>query len=180
MSVDLATFNNDWYQPGGRIKRALWYILNAFFLKTAFPFSGVKVFLLRTFGASIGKNVVLKPNINIKYPWLLTIGDNAWIGEKVWIDNLGKVYIGNNVCVSQGALLLCGNHDYKKTSFDLMVGDITLHEGVWIGAKCIVTGGVVCQSHAVLTAGSVASKNLEPFKIYQGNPAVFVRDRNME
>ena len=134
---------------------------------------------MRLFGAKIGKGVVIKPAVNIKYPWFLTIGDNSWVGENVWIDNLGKVEIGSNVCISQGALLLCGNHDYKKTGFDLIVGDILLEDGVWIGAKAIVTGNVVCKSHAILTAGSITSKDLEAYSIYRGNPAEFVRERKM-
>ena len=81
--------------------------------------------LLRLFGANVGRGVVLKPRVTIKYPWKLAVGEHSWIGENVWIDNLGQVTIGNHCCLSQGALLLCGNHNYKKATFDLMVGDIT-------------------------------------------------------
>ena len=88
--------------------------------------------------------------------------------------------IGNNVCLSQGAMLLCGNHDYKKTSFDLMIGPIVLEEGVWIGAKSIVTQNVTCYSHAILAVHSVASSDLEANSIYKGNPAVKIRDRKIE
>ena len=137
--TDLSKYNNDWYQPGGSVlKKTCWYVLHAIFIHSAFPFSSFKVFLLRLFGASIGTSVTIKPNVTIKYPWHLTIGNHVWIGEQVWIDNLSRVTIKNNCCVSQGAMLLCGNHDYSKTSFDLIVKDITLEEGVWIGAKSIV------------------------------------------
>lgn len=132
------------------------------------------------FGAVIGKGVVIKPRVNIKYPWNLSIGEHSWLGEGVWIDNLGKVIIGSNCCVSQGALLLCGNHNYRKSTFDLMVGDITLENGVWIGAKAMVCPGVVCHSHAVLTAGSIATASLEAYKIHSGNPAVPVKERSIE
>jgi len=143
------------------------------------PLMGCKRMLLRVFGAKIGKGVVIKPGVNIKYPWFLKIGNHSWIGEGVWIDNLGLVEIGENVCLSQGALLLCGNHNYKKVTFDLMVGDIKLENGVWIGAKCIVTGNVTCCSHAILTAGSVATSDLEAFGVYQGNPCKFIRERKL-
>ncbi len=180
-SVDLTKFKNDWYNPGNRFKRSFWFLINACFLQCPLiPFSSLKVFLLRTFGAKIGKNVVVKPNVNIKYPWNLTIGDNTWIGEKVWIDNLGKVIIGKNVCLSQGAFLLCGNHDYKKVAFDLMVKEITLEDGVWVGAKAVVCPGVICKSHAVLSVGSIATSDLEPYSIYQGNPAVKIKERVIE
>jgi putative colanic acid biosynthesis acetyltransferase WcaF len=84
------------------------------------------------------------------------------------------------VCISQGALLLTGNHNYKKKTFDLMVGKITLADGAWIGAKSVVCPGVACGSHSVLAVGSVAVKDLKPYFIYQGNPAVPVRERIIE
>ena len=179
--TSLSQFNNDWYNPGGNaVKRFLWYFTNVVWFNSGFPISRLKIFMLRLYGAKIGSGVVIKPRVNIKYPWKLTIGNNVWIGEHVWIDNLGKVSIGDNVCLSQGAFLLCGNHDYKKTTFDLIVGDITLEEGVWIGAKAIVCPGVTCSSHSVLAVGSVATSNLEAYKIYQGNPASIVRERNIQ
>ena len=176
--TDLSKYNNDWYQPGGSVlKKTCWYVLHAIFIHSAFPFSSFKVFLLRLFGASIGTSVTIKPNVTIKYPWHLTIGNHVWIGEQVWIDNLSRVTIKNNCCVSQGAMLLCGNHDHSKTSFDLIVKDITLEEGVWIGAKSIVCPGVKIGSHSVLTVNSVATSNLEPWGIYQGNPALKIKER---
>ncbi len=178
--TDLSRYNNDWYKPGAALlTRAVWYMVNSVFLNSAYPFSAVKVFFLRLFGASVGNGVVIKPHVNIKYPWRLRIGDHSWIGEGVWIDNLEEVMIGANCCISQGALLLCGNHNYKKTTFDLMTGKIVLEDGVWIGAKAVVCGGVVCKSHAVLSAGSMASENLEPYSVYQGNPAVKIKDREI-
>lgn len=176
--TDLSQYDNSWYKPGGKLKRACWYLINIIFFKNAFfPFSGGKVFFLRLFGATMGENMVIKPCVNIKYPWLLRVGDNVWIGERVWIDNLGKVSIGNNVCLSQGCMILSGNHDYAKSTFDLIIKDIELEEGVWIGAGAIVCGGVTCKDHSVLAVGSVASTDLDPFTIYKGNPAIKVKNR---
>lgn len=178
--TDLSRFNNDWYQPGGALKKLLWYFCNVLVLKNHLWFHGAsKIALLRLFGAKIGKGVVLKPGVSVKYPWLLSIGNHTWIGENVWIDNLTKVEIGSHVCISQGALLLCGNHDYKKSTFDLMLGEITLEDGAWIGAKSVVSGGVRVKSHAVLSVNSVASKDLEAYSIYRGNPAEKVKDRTI-
>ena len=176
--TDLGSFSNDWYQPGNPVKRFFWYFFNVFFLLNPLnPFSGLKKFVLRLFGAKIGKGTLIKPRVNVKYPWNLIVGKNVWIGEQVWIDNLEQVNIGDNVCISQGAMLLCGNHNYKKVSFDLIVKPIVLEEGVWIGAKAIVCPGITCSSHALLTVNSVATTNLEPYSVYQGNPAIKMKDR---
>ena len=90
---------------------------------------------------------------------------------------MAKVKIADNVCISQGALLLTGNHDFTKSNFDMKIGEIILENGVWIGAKAIVGPNVTCFSHSILSIGSVTSKNLEAFSIYRGNPAEFVKAR---
>jgi len=178
----LSLYNNSPFDPGGNaIKRALWYYVNLVFLKSSLlPSSKLKVFLLRLFGAKIGKNVNIKPGVSVKYPWHLTIGNYAWIGENVWIDCLVAITIGDNACISQGAVLLTGSHNYKKETFDLITQPVTLADGVWIGAGAIVNLGVTAASHAMLTSGSVANKNLEAYSIYQGNPAVKIRERIMD
>ena len=179
--TDLSKFDNSWYKPGGTaVKRILWYFINVLFFQNPYnPFSSLKIFWLKIFGAKVGKGVVIKPSVNIKYPWRLEIGNYVWIGEKVWIDNLANVEIAGNVSISQGAMLLCGNHNYKKATFNLIIGEIKLEEGVWIGAKSIVSPGITCKSHSILAVNSVATKNLKEYTIYQGNPAVEVRKREI-
>lgn len=179
MHTDISSYDNSWYRPGGNpLKRLIWYYVNVVFFKSAMiPSSALKISLLRLFGARVGKSVNIKPSVNIKYPWRLTIGDFSWIGENAWIDNLDDVVIGSNCCISQGAMLLCGNHNYRKSTFDLITGKITLEDGAWIGAHSVVCPGIVCGSHSVLAVNSVATKNLEPWSIYQGNPAVKVKNR---
>ncbi|PZM82068.1 MAG: colanic acid biosynthesis acetyltransferase WcaF [Candidatus Margulisiibacteriota bacterium] len=181
MNVDLSLFENSYYKPGRSSKRVCWYILSHFFVNTYIPFPAtLKINLLRLFGAKIGKGTVVKPGINIKYPWFLTIGDNVWLGENVWIDNLAQVSIGSNVCLSQGCYLLTGNHDYKKISFDLIVKPIVIEAGSWVGAKSIVCPGVVLATNSIITAGSVITKSTLSDYIYQGNPAIPVRKRIIE
>lgn len=182
MTVDLSKYNNDWYHIGAsKVKLAFWFLIKILvFMNPMFPFMGIKVMLLRMFGAKVGKGIVIKTSVNIKFPWQLEVGDFVWIGERVWIENQGRVVIGNNVCLSQGATLMTGNHNYKKRTFDLIVKGITLENGVWIGTNAVVCPGVNCGSHAVLTVNSVAVQNLEPWWIYQGNPAIKLRERIME
>ena len=178
--TDLSRYNNDWFRPGPRWKIVLWHFTNAWLFNSYAPLpSSVKVGLLRLFGAKVGVGVLIKPAVNIKYPWFLSIGDHVWIGEGVWIDNLTEVTIGNHVCLSQGAMLLTGNHDYRSSAFDLKVAPITLDNGAWIGAKATVCPGVRVESHAILSVSSVATKPLDAYTIYQGNPAVAIRKRDI-
>ncbi len=178
--TELSKYNNDWYKPGNKAKQILWFFVNAILVKPSWNgFSGMKVMVLKWFGAEIGTGVVIKPKVNIKYPWKLRIGDYSWIGEDVWIDNLAEVVIGSHVCISQGAMLLCGNHNYKTVTFDLMVAPITLEQGAWICAKAVVCPGVVVKSHAILGVGAVTSKDLEAYGIYQGIPAIKVNERSI-
>lgn len=139
--------------------------------------SRLKCAVLRVFGAKIGRGVVIKPQVAITFPWKLTVGDQVWLGEQCWLLNLGPITIESHVCVSQRAFLCTGNHNYKSSAFDLIVKPIRVETGAWIGANALVGPGVTVGNHAVLTAGSVATGNLLPFKIYRGNPAVAVKDR---
>ncbi|MEA3489037.1 MAG: WcaF family extracellular polysaccharide biosynthesis acetyltransferase [Candidatus Omnitrophota bacterium] len=180
-TVHLEKFNNSWYKPGGIMKRVLWTIAGIIFIQNSLPWPVIlKCLILRCFGAKIGRGVIIKPSVNIKYPWFLKVGDHSWIGEGVWIDNLAEVVIGSNVCVSQGAYIFTGNHDYKKETFDLMVKPVILEDGSWVGARAVVCPGLTVGSHSVITAGSIATKDAEAYKIYRGNPAEEVRERHIE
>lgn len=181
MITELSTFNNKGFDKGsGRVKWLLWMIVNALVFKPSWiPFMRLKIILLRMFGANIGDGLIIKPSVHIKFPWKLIIGNHVWLGENVWIDNLDEVIVGDNVCVSQGALLLTGNHDYTSINFGYRNAPITLENGVWIGAKSVVCPGVICKSHSILAVGSIATKNLEAYNIYQGNPSVFIRKRKI-
>jgi len=173
-------FNTGDFQIGASgLKQLLWYFTDVFFFRTkVIPFSAVLVFLLRTFGAKIGKEVRIKPGIQVKYPWKLEIGDYCWLAD-CYIENLDWVTMGENCCISQQAMLMTGNHNYKSTTFDLMTAPIVLEDGVWIGAKAVVGPGIKLYSHAVLSLSSVAVSDLTAYTIYQGNPAVKVRDRKI-
>lgn len=158
-----------------------WYFCNVIFFKNGFwPINSMKTSILRLFGARIGNGVVIKPSVNIKFPWKLTVGNHVWIGENVWIDNLAEVVIRDHVCLSQGALLLTGNHDFSKSTFDLIHRPILIESGAWIGAQAVVTSGVTIGKEAVLSVKSVASQNLEGGYIYRGNPAQVIKERKIE
>ncbi len=180
--VDNSKFGGGGYSPGApMIVQVLWYATNAWFMCCRWNVSsGLRVMLLRLYGAKVGRGVVIKPAVNVKHPWRLRIGDHAWIGEGAWIDNLEMVDIGAHCCISQGATLETGNHDYSARAFDYRNAPITLEEGVWIGVRSVVCPGTVARSHAVLAAGSVASGELKAYTVYRGNPAVEVKQRTID
>lgn len=124
--------------------RSIWYILNALFFQSVLfgliP-SRLKAWILRLFGAKIGVGFVCKPKVNIKYPWFLIVGDNCWLGEGVWIDNLCEVTIGNNVCISQGAVLITGSHDWSDRGFRFFCRPISIGDGTWITAFRVIRPG---------------------------------------
>lgn len=179
--VDLSKFDNSWYRPGGKARRLLWYVCNAVFINSSVPYpSFFKAGLLRLFGARVGRGLVVKPHVNIKFPWFLELGDAVWLGEGAWIDNLTGVKVGSHVCISQGAYILTGNHDYRKVAFDLMLGPVVIEDGVWVGAKAVVCPGTTLRTHAVVAAGSVISREAKAWTVYSGNPATPVRSRVVE
>lgn len=176
----LDQFNNSDFQRGRPAwLEAAWLFLQALLVYTWLPGSRHRVLLLRLFGARIGRGVVLKPGLRVKFPWRLSIGEHSWIGEDVWIDNLGEVSIGRHCCISQGVYLCTGSHDWKKTTFDLMVKPITIEDGVWIAAKSAVGPGVRIGTGAVLGLASVATKDMDKNTIWQGNPAKLLRERSI-
>jgi len=180
-TTKLSTYQTTININASKIKQISWYFTNIFFFKSSLPFpTNFKCMLLKIFGAKVGKGIRFKPSINIKFPWKLTIGNDCWIGENVWIDNLENVTIGNDCCISQGVLILTGSHDAMKSSFDYTSGPIIIEDGVWLGAKSIVTSGVICGSHSILGAGSVTGKNLNPYIIYNGNPANPILKRSIK
>jgi len=179
LKVDLSQYSAGQFERGaGVFKEALWLVVSlVLFRLFPFSFSTFKCAVLRAFGARIGRGVVIKPQVKITFPWKLEVGDYVWLGEECWLLNLERIVLGNNVCISQRAFLCTGSHNYKSPTFELIVQPITVEDGAWLGASCWVGPGVTAGSHAVLTAGSVATKKLESWGIYQGNPAALVKQR---
>lgn len=168
----LDRFDNAAFDRGRpRWVEALWIVFDGLLFRSWLPGSAWRVALLRAFGARVGQGVIVKPRVQVKFPWRLTIGDFSWIGEGVWIDNLGEVRIGSHCCLSQGVYLCTGNHRWDSESFDLEVQPIRIEDQCWIGAKAQIAPGVHCGEGAVLSLGSVATSKLEAWHIYGGVPA---------
>ena len=177
--VDLSGYRAAAFDRGaGVLKESLWLIVSlVLFRLCPFSLSPLKRTVLRAFGATVGRNVTIKSQVKITFPWKLTIGDHVWLGEECWLQNLERIVIGSHVCISQRAFLCTGNHNYKSPTFDLIVKPIQVGDGAWLGAGCWVGPGVTVGSHAILSAGSVTAQDLSPWGIYRGNPAVFSRQR---
>jgi putative colanic acid biosynthesis acetyltransferase WcaF len=181
MPVDLSKFSSASFDRGaGVFKEALWLLISKILFQH-FPFSAsrFKCAVLRAFGARVGQGVVIKPDLKITFPWKLRIGDHVWLGEQCWLLNLAPITIESHVCISQRAFVCTGSHNYKSPAFDLLTQPVILERGAWLGAGAWVGPGVTVGSHAVLTAASVASKSLQPFGVYRGNPAVRIGTRQI-
>ena len=157
---------------------AAWYLVKCLFFLSPLPWpQGLKRGLLKGFGAKIGRGVVIKPRVNIHFPWKLTVGDHSWIGEEVFILNFEPVTLGAHVCVSQRAFLCAGNHDFRDPAFAYRNAPIRIGEGAWIGAQCFVGPGTEIGEMAVAAAGSIVTANLPAGWICRGNPCRPFKER---
>jgi putative colanic acid biosynthesis acetyltransferase WcaF len=175
----LSSYTVTSYSPGAPLwQQIVWYYLGApIFSSRWIPSSDIKCLILQCFGAKLGQRIRIKPGVKIKFPWRLLVGNDVWLGENCWIDNVAMVTIESNVCVSQDVYLCTGNHDWTDPSFKLLDQPIYLEEGCWIAARAIVGPGVTVGRGAVVGLGAVAGRSLEPMTIYAGNPAQAVKQR---
>jgi putative colanic acid biosynthesis acetyltransferase WcaF len=170
------------YTPGAPYwKQLLWYFVGSPVVQSHWlPVSGFKVWVLRSFGATVGQGVRIKPGVRVKFPWRLIVGDYVWIGEDAWIDNLATVTIESQVCISQGVYLCTGNHNWSHPHFTLNTASIHIQTGSWLAAQSVVGPGVTIGEGAVLGLGSVTGRSLKPMTIYVGNPAEPIKARQVQ
>jgi len=182
--IDLSKYRNDWWSPGrGQFVISLWRWFGMPLLKWL-PcetygerfFNGLKIWLLRRFGAKVGRGVVVR-SCEVYYPWNLEIGDNVWIGYEANLYSLVPIHLGNNTVVSQRVFLCTGGHDVGEVGFGLVVGEITLKDASWVSANCFVGPGVTLHEGAVAAAGSVVVKDLPAMTICGGNPCKPIKPR---
>ena len=139
---------------------------------------GWRRFLLRLFGARIGKGVLIRPSVKVTYPWKLKIGDFSWIGDGATLYSLGEITIGDNAVVSQHSYLSTGSHDYTKLSFDLYALPICVESEAWVATGVFVAPGVTIGQGAIVGASSVVLKDVPPAMICAGNPLRVIRARS--
>jgi putative colanic acid biosynthesis acetyltransferase WcaF len=158
--------------------RTLWFCLGSPLLAARWlPGSLWRVALLRMFGARIGTGCRLKPGVRVQLPWRLEVGEHCWLGEHAWFDNLAPISLGDRVCVSQGAYLCTGNHDFRSPGFEQRLGAIHVGNDAWIAARAVLAPGTVVGDGAVVALAAVVGGAVPEGVIVRGNPAVVVGQR---
>ncbi|MBE8991515.1 hormogonium polysaccharide biosynthesis acetyltransferase HpsU [Nostoc sp. LEGE 12450] len=170
--VDLRKYDQSWFDRG----RPSWYVLLWWLVQAiAFPLTPqplniLRCALLRLFGASIGKGVLIRPTARFTYPWKVTIGNYSWIGDNVVLYSLDQIHIGEHCVVSQKSYLCTGTHDFQDPAFGLKTASITINNGAWVAADCFVGPGVQIGANAVIGARSTVLTNMPSGQVCWGSP----------
>lgn len=164
-----------------RVRRLIWQAAWVLLCRwTPAPLHRWRCTVLRLFGARLGRDNLIYPSARIWAPWLLETGDVVTLGRAVEAYNVGGVRIGHRAIVSEGALLCGATHDYQDPEFRLVPRPIEIGACAWICARAVVLPGVRCGEGAVLGAAGVASRDLEAWGVYAGNPARRVAGRHRQ
>lgn len=167
------------YSAREKIARVLWGIISIAFRCSPRNFFSWRRFLLRCFGARIGKHVHFYNTSRIYFPWNLSVGDWSAVGEEAYIYNLGQVTIGSSVTISQRAHLCAGTHDYTDPTMPLLKQPITVQDNSWICADAFIGPGVEIGEGAVVGARAVAVKDVAPWTVVAGNPLRVIKQRHL-
>lgn len=179
MKVDLSKYNQSWYSRGksGVIVLLWWFVQGTIFRFSLHNMYSWRNFLLRLFGARIGKGVNVRSSAKITYPWKVSIGEHSWIGDNVQLYSLDKIHIGTNCVISQESYLCTGSHDVKDPHFGLITKPIIIKDGAWIASDVFVYPGVTVHKMGVVAARSTVLKDISANEIHAGSPAKFVKKR---
>jgi putative colanic acid biosynthesis acetyltransferase WcaF len=159
----------------------LWWIVQSCFFSTSPQILyGWRRFLLRLFGANIGRNVIIRSTVRVTYPWKLRIGDYAWVGDQVELYTLGEITIGAHAVVSQRSYLCTGSHDPASRSFRIFAKPIVIEEGAWLATDVFVAPGVTIGRNALIGARSSVFADAKADFVHVGSPAKPVRERVFE
>ena len=159
----------------------LWWLVQSCLFATSPQFMyGWRNFLLRAFGANIGNGVIVRPTVRVTYPWKLTVGDFAWIGDHVELYTLSEISIGAHTVVSQRSYLCTGSHDPASRTFKIYAKPIIVEEGVWIATDVYVAPGVTIGRNALVGARSSLLTDAKANFVYVGSPAKSIKQRVFE
>ena len=135
---------------------------------------------MRIFGARIGRGVNILPSCKVWAPWNLTMGDHSCLSEDVDCYAVDKITIGAQVVISQGAYLCCASHDISSPIMELVCRPIVIGNNAWVAARAFVGPGVTVGEGAVVGACAVVTEDVEPWSVVTGNPARFVKKRELK
>ncbi|MDX2099101.1 MAG: hormogonium polysaccharide biosynthesis acetyltransferase HpsU [Leptolyngbyaceae cyanobacterium bins.59] len=179
--VDLRRYHQTGYDRG----RPGWYVLiwwlvqSVVFPLTPHALHGPRCFLLRLFGARVGKGVVIRPSARFTYPWKVDLGDYCWVGEDATFYSLDRILIGQHAVISQRCYLCTGSHDIQDPDFGLITKPIVVGNGAWVATDCFVGPGVTIGANAVIGARSSVFKDMPAGHICLGSPCQPLRPREM-
>lgn len=161
-----------------KLYRLIWRIVCLFlFYPFSLPlFNWWRVFLLRLFGAKIGKGCVIYSSTYIPSPKMLIIGDMTCIGPNVSL-HFGKTILGNKVTISQGTYLCSASHDINSLNTPLVLGEIIIHDFAWVAAEVFIMMDVTIEEGAIIGARSAVFKGVSAWDVVGGNPAKFIKKR---
>ncbi len=163
-------------QPGWYVQ--LWWIVEALLFRPSPQFMyGWRRWLLRRFGARVGRGAIIRPTVRTQFPWKVTIGDFAWIGDDVVLYSLGVIEIGDNVVISQKSYLCTGSHDPAALDFTIFSEPIYIEAECWIATDVYVAPGVRIGTGTLVGARSSVFKDLPAGKVCMGSPAKVIKDR---
>jgi putative colanic acid biosynthesis acetyltransferase WcaF len=181
MAVNENTFFGASFSFSNRIARVIWGVIYLIFFRySPKPLHFWRSFILKCFGARVGKNVHVYPGVKIWAPWNLHLKDNCGIANGAILYSQGKITIGKRTVVSQGAHLVSGTHDYTKQGFPLVTKEITIGDDVWVAAEAFVHPGITIGDGCVIGARSVVTKNTPKWMVCTGHPCIAVKKREFE
>lgn len=165
------TFTGASFSFSNRLARVAWGIVYfTLFRFSPRPFHVWRSFLLKLFGAKIGKGVHIYPAVKIWAPWNLEIADESGIGNGAILYSQAKIVIGHRAIISQGTHLCTGTHDYTKKGHPLIAFPIIIEKEAWLAAEVFVHPGVRIGEGAVIGARSVVTKEMPPWMVCAGHP----------
>ena len=180
--LDLKNYKNR-HSLKSKIGRVAWAIVWAVLFRPTPArigvFNGWRAFLLRCFGAKIGRGCAIFPNVEVWQPWNLALGDYVALDWDVICYTVDRISIGSQTTVSRGAFLCCASHDVTSPIMELTYDPITIGSNAWIASRAIVMPGRNVGDGAVVGAGAVVLKDVEPWTIVGGNPAKFIKKREL-
>lgn len=164
--------------PGFRGRSAMFVLLWNTVQQTLFAWSpqpayGWRRWLLRVFGAQVGRGVIVRPTARVTYPWKVKLGDHCWVGDNAELYSLGPITIGENAVVSQRSYICAATHDHKDITFPLVATPVVIEHEAWIAADCFIAPGVIVGAGAIVGARSTVLRSVPAATIVAGSPAAF-------